>query len=48
MAADEMGRLQRLAALRQKMLEPLIASHRGLLAKLMDDGLLVEFPNRAE
>lgn len=43
-----MGRLQRLAALRQKMIEPLIAGHRGLLAKLVGDGLPVEFPNRAE
>ncbi len=38
-----MGTLQRLTALREGILEPLIADHRGRVVKLMGDGLLVEF-----
>ncbi len=43
MGEDEMGTLQRLTALREEILEPLIADHRGRVVKLMGDGLLVEF-----
>ncbi len=43
MGEDEVGTLQRLTALRQGILEPLIADHRGRVVKLMGDGLLVEF-----
>jgi TolB-like protein len=43
MGADEAGTLQRLTELRQQVLEPLIAEHRGRVVKLMGDGLLVEF-----
>ncbi len=32
-----------LGALREGVLEPLIAEHRGRVVKLMGDGLLVEF-----
>ncbi len=43
MGADESGTLRRLTELRQEILEPLIAEHRGRIVKLMGDGLLVEF-----
>jgi len=43
MGADEAGTLRRLTELRQQILEPLIAEHRGRVVKLMGDGLLVEF-----
>ncbi len=43
MGADEAGTLRHLTELRQKVLEPLIAEHRGRVVKLMGDGLLVEF-----
>ncbi len=43
MGADETGTLRRLTELRQQVLEPLIAEHRGRVVKLMGDGLLVEF-----
>ncbi len=43
MGADEAGTLRHLTELRQQVLEPLIAEHRGRVVKLMGDGLLVEF-----
>ena len=43
MGKDEMGTIQRLTALREGILEPLITDHRGRVVKLMGDGLLVEF-----
>ncbi len=43
MGEDETGTLQRLTAVREKVLIPLIARHRGRLVKLMGDGLLVDF-----
>jgi adenylate cyclase len=43
MRADESGTLQRITALREGILEPLIIDHRGRVVKLMGDGLLVEF-----
>ncbi len=38
-----MSTIQRLPALREGVLEPLIADHRGRVVKQMGDGLLVEF-----
>ena len=43
MGDDEVGTLRRLTELREQVLEPLIAEHRGRIVKLMGDGLLVEF-----
>ncbi len=43
MGDDEAGTLRRLTELREQVLEPLIAEHRGRVVKLMGDGLLVEF-----
>lgn len=43
MGADEVGTLERLTRLRMERIEPLIASHRGRVFKLMGDGILVEF-----
>ncbi|MDX1575979.1 MAG: adenylate/guanylate cyclase domain-containing protein, partial [Kiloniellales bacterium] len=43
MGDDEAGTLRRLTELRQQVLEPLIADHRGRIVKLIGDGLLVEF-----
>jgi len=43
MGNDEAGTLTRLTALREQVLEPLIAAHRGRIVKLMGDGFLVEF-----
>lgn len=43
MGEDEAGTLRRLTELREQVLEPLIAEHRGRIVKLMGDGLLVEF-----
>ena len=43
MAADEKGTHARLKALRKDFIEPKIAEHHGRVAKLMGDGVLVEF-----
>jgi adenylate cyclase len=43
MGADEAGTLERLTRLRKERIEPLIATHRGRVFKLMGDGILVEF-----
>ena len=43
MGVDEAGTLQRFTALREEVLEPLIATHGGRVVKLLGDGLLVEF-----
>jgi len=43
MGEDDAGTLRRLTELRQQVLAPLIAEHRGRVVKLMGDGLLVEF-----
>jgi TolB-like protein/class 3 adenylate cyclase/Tfp pilus assembly protein PilF len=45
MAIDEQGTHARLKALRQDFIEPTIAEHHGRVAKLMGDGVLVEFPS---
>jgi adenylate cyclase len=43
MGNDEAGTLRRFTELRQGVLEPLVAKHRGRVVKLIGDGLLVEF-----
>ncbi len=43
MGEDEDGTLRRMTELREEVLYPLIAEHRGRIVKLMGDGLLVEF-----
>ena len=48
MGIDEAGAFRRLTELREKVLEPLIAQHRGRAVKLMGDGLLVEFASLVE
>ena len=47
MGGDEIGTLDRLKNLRQNVIEPIIAAHRGRVVKLMGDGLLVEFASAA-
>lgn len=41
--ADEAATLARLRQLREAVVEPALARHRGRLVKLMGDGLLAEF-----
>src|SRR3981189_1869125 len=41
--ADEEGTLGRLTSIRAKVIDPIIAEHRGRLVKTTGDGLLVEF-----
>ena len=41
--ADEEGTLDRLKAIRAKVIDPKIAAHRGRLVKTTGDGFLVEF-----
>ena len=43
MELDEAGTFERLKARRTELFEPAIAAHRGLIFKLMGDGLLAEF-----
>ena len=40
---DEEGTLDRLKALRARLIDPRIAEHRGRIVKTTGDGLLVEF-----
>jgi TolB-like protein/class 3 adenylate cyclase/cytochrome c-type biogenesis protein CcmH/NrfG len=42
-AADEEGTVSRLRALRQELIEPVIAAHSGRTVKLTGDGRLIEF-----
>jgi len=46
--ADEVGTLAALNALRQDLIDPKIAAHRGRVVKLMGDGMLAEFPSVVE
>jgi adenylate cyclase len=46
--ADEAGTLAALRRLRQTVLDPLMAEHRGRLVKLMGDGLIAEFTSVVE
>ncbi len=48
MGVDEAGTLRRLTALRQQILEPLIAENHGRIVKLIGDGVLVEFASVVE
>ena len=41
--ADEEGTLLRLRSIRAKVIDPIIAEHRGRLVKTTGDGLLVVF-----
>jgi adenylate cyclase len=41
--ADEGGTLRRLRAIREELVDPMIAAHYGRLVKTTGDGLLVEF-----
>ena len=43
MEADESGTLAAIKDLRGKVLEPLLAEHRGRIVKLIGDGAVVEF-----
>jgi len=43
MEADEAGTIARQKALRNELIDPLIASHHGRIVKTTGDGLLVEF-----
>ncbi|WP_170761427.1 adenylate/guanylate cyclase domain-containing protein [Ruegeria lacuscaerulensis] len=43
MGQDEAGTLERLSAVRSKVIQPLIAQHHGRIFKLVGDGLLAEF-----
>jgi adenylate cyclase len=45
---DEAGTIARLKALRQELIEPLIAEYRGRVVKLMGDGALVEFASAVD
>lgn len=42
-SVDEEGTMQRLAALRVELIDPVLHAHRGRLIKTMGDGVLVEF-----
>ncbi len=48
MEDDEVGTLERLKALREELIDPLIARHKGRVVKLMGDGLLLEFHSVVE
>ena len=41
--ADEMGTLDAIKALRSRIIDPLIADHKGRIVKLIGDGAIVEF-----
>ena len=43
MGANEEGTLERLKAIRNELIDPTIAEHRGHIVKTTGDGLLVEF-----
>src|SRR5579862_3806339 len=48
MGSDEEGTLGALKALRQSLLEPSIAEHRGRIVKTTGDGVLVEFASAVD
>ena len=48
MGADEEGTLARLKAVRQSLVDPAIASHRGRIVKTTGDGMLVEFASAVD
>ena len=48
MGADEEGTLARLKAIRQELIDPKIAEHRGRIVKTTGDGMLIEFPSAVD
>ncbi len=48
MRGDEIGTLERLKALRTKLVQPKIVDRGGRIVKLLGDGLLAEFPSVVE
>jgi len=48
MGKDEAGTLARVRALRQEMIDPKIAEHKGRIVKTTGDGILIEFPSVVE
>jgi adenylate cyclase len=48
MGEDEAGTLVRLKALRDELIAPKIAQHKGRIVKTTGDGMLVEFPSIVE
>ena len=48
MGEDEAGTLARLKALRDELIAPKIAQHKGRIVKTTGDGMLVEFPSIVE
>jgi adenylate cyclase len=45
MGSDEAGTLARLKTLRQDLIDPAVAEHRGHIFKTTGDGLMIEFPS---
>ncbi len=48
MAADEVGTLDALKALRREVFDPAIAEHKGRIVKTTGDGMLVEFASAVD
>jgi adenylate cyclase len=48
MGADEKGTLVALKAHRVKLIDPLVAAHKGHIVKTTGDGLLLSFPSVVE
>lgn len=48
METDEAGTLDQLRAIRNELIDPKIAEHRGRLVKTTGDGLLIEFGSVTE
>jgi class 3 adenylate cyclase len=48
MEADVAGTFEAIKALRNDLIDPLIAEHRGRIVKLMGDGALVEFASAVD
>jgi adenylate cyclase len=48
MEADEAGTLAALKTRRRKILDPLVAQHRGRFIKVMGDGVLIEFASAVD
>src|SRR5215210_5307422 len=48
MAADEVGTLEALKAVRREVVDPAIAEHNGRIVKTTGDGMLVEFASAVD
>ncbi len=46
--ADEEGTLLAMRAVREQLIDPMVAEHRGRIVKLMGDGILVEFTSAVD